>query len=1306
MKRFFIRFILVFLALSLVLTGCANGDPLGLVGVKTQPEEQAYTIGESGDITPSDTPESSTSQPSEPAEPEKEKPKPPSPLAVEGVDHVGGFVDFSGVWRTWSSPSTGICKGKVNAGRFSDCDYNAGARFDWMQLEPVETAVREGFIDVSYTGEYHHYHSYFKRIKQYEFQTNAHMEEYVYNLSGNVTYSLDGGWIDLGIGGYLRGTPRYDHVKTLGITGEGNSFGIILSEDPYYPGELRRPARVPDSASYRFRFIMAANAKGSEGDAPEGMGNSFDSMYLVNDRHLPIFWRSLIHDAQPLQAKGTISGTVEHKFSITIDRGTIQLFNQDSDTVPIQVASIVDEKYSFQNVPIFLPKAIGKGLRRAIYTVKVVHAEADVDEQVFGQPVAYFMPDMEVNVHVPETVDFKLDGAPEVGIKKSLIQQLSDIGKINYTAQEKRADDWVTEAARNELDAVKLEQLRRGIWAERVVLEGASSAQSALQMTLKSFANLLAELYGDLADVQSQRLSSSRQFQEKRNLFEEGKLNPANAPRLLGVDPAMKGSYGMALDRLAKRADWADQAGVANKVTKMANFAIFNGLKAAGMDTDDAKQLAKWFVVGFRSILDYIASGSLKGSTVAVKTAITHIVESVHPVIFDNRAELDIPDPYIGKIQFDDRIVSVFPSYTKSTEPLLKIAVDEMIDWDTADFDTYQKDSQATADILNEMVEAWSNLSWRHGYYTAVMNTADMSADVFELLGKAHPWFEFMKKASFVVKYVANGPAIVDPAVYFFKRAPDYTLEGVFQAYGKEPETAALIPDNGPAAVPVTFRTENRNIANSLDTVEDTAVSYADVIARLYELLRANEIGKAIELTSGGTTDSYEAVRNDYNQEVSLLINKALSISPEFSGHIPLSRYEDALLEQVNLNILEADMAERMWKLYNNAMLGEYQGPGDPYYIAERNIINYTGQLIVQQMETLDEKLTILSGAVSSIDMLPAVTLYIAPPESAATGGDTITETGEEFKIIAHIRNAGSVTVSNAAAVLLVASPKNSVTVSGEQVLPVGNLAADDGVRGSGDDEAEVVWTVRYNGDLTEEAILFQVNLLEGGSEPVSFVAFESYRSLLVDPLQTDTDLDGMLDEYEMANGLDTSRDDYEEDKDGDGLTNGKEFTLNTDADNSDTDGDGLSDFEEVNGGEDGFVTDPVKKDTDDDGVNDDVDGAPDDPERSEAGEISGEPVVAVDKTTVYLTRESPVVTVIVSNSAEGDLYWTAGSLNDSLAITPFQKNEVSNGQILIISIPAGFIFESEEAAETIIRVIDAYGLDTDYVDITVRVSP
>lgn len=77
-----------------------------------------------------------------------------------------------------------------------------------------------------------------------------------------------------------------------------------------------------------------------------------------------------------------------------------------------------------------------------------------------------------------------------------------------------------------------------------------------------------------------------------------------------------------------------------------------------------------------------------------------------------------------------------------------------------------------------------------------------------------------------------------------------------------------------------------------------------------------------------------------------------------------------------------------------------------------------------------------------------------------------------------------------------------------------------------------------------------------------------------------DTDGDGLTDAQELELGTDPNN----PDTDGDGLTDGDEVnTYNTDPLSADTDGDGLTDGEEVNS----YNTDPNNPDTDGDGLSD-----------------------------------------------------------------------------------------------------------------------
>ena len=93
------------------------------------------------------------------------------------------------------------------------------------------------------------------------------------------------------------------------------------------------------------------------------------------------------------------------------------------------------------------------------------------------------------------------------------------------------------------------------------------------------------------------------------------------------------------------------------------------------------------------------------------------------------------------------------------------------------------------------------------------------------------------------------------------------------------------------------------------------------------------------------------------------------------------------------------------------------------------------------------------------------------------------------------------------------------------------------------------------------------------------------------DPLNPDSDGDGLSDKFEVDHGTDPTnpdsdddgKPDGDEDNDGDGLSNSAEGTHGTDPNDADSDDDGLSDGDEVNT----HNTDPNDADSDDDGFSD-----------------------------------------------------------------------------------------------------------------------
>lgn len=108
----------------------------------------------------------------------------------------------------------------------------------------------------------------------------------------------------------------------------------------------------------------------------------------------------------------------------------------------------------------------------------------------------------------------------------------------------------------------------------------------------------------------------------------------------------------------------------------------------------------------------------------------------------------------------------------------------------------------------------------------------------------------------------------------------------------------------------------------------------------------------------------------------------------------------------------------------------------------------------------------------------------------------------------------------------------------------------------------------------------------------------DSTTGIQTNPLDPDTDHDGLTDKFERDHGLDPNDDgsvDPENgpngDLDGDGVSNIQEQTDGTDPNNSDSDGDGLTDGEEKEIG-----SNPNSTQSDNDGVEDGEDADPTDP--------------------------------------------------------------------------------------------------------------
>ncbi len=129
--------------------------------------------------------------------------------------------------------------------------------------------------------------------------------------------------------------------------------------------------------------------------------------------------------------------------------------------------------------------------------------------------------------------------------------------------------------------------------------------------------------------------------------------------------------------------------------------------------------------------------------------------------------------------------------------------------------------------------------------------------------------------------------------------------------------------------------------------------------------------------------------------------------------------------------------------------------------------------------------------------------------------------------------------------------------------------------------------------------------------------------------LSGDSDGDGIPDDVELREGLNPNDPtDSLDDADHDGLNNREEVFYGTALRNPDTDGDTISDGEEVTAGRDGYITNPLLADTDGDGIPDNVEIASgSDPTNPSSTNLAA----ALKKITV-----APAVFIINVNSIQG----------------------------------------------------------------------
>lgn len=1040
-----------------------------------------------------------------------------------------------------------------------------------------------------------------------------------------------------------------------------------------------------------------------------------------------------------------------------IQQATLQLFNQAGHIQPQRVdesdedfrqrltssRSLVDQcincdltgkdgRFTFEDVPMLETVTTGGStiFRPAYYTVEVTDAESEevelaseMSEQDSNNTgvdpttnTLLFTNELAGNIRPDPQEPFvekeiALTRIDEIGKKEKLVKDLSKIGPNNYSVVEGKVQQFL-EKVKSEKTPEQLEAVRRGILAERLTLSSAKFADQLITTMLGGLEKLIGDVIDDFLSGKNKDLATKEK--DLKNLGENLQAGRLREQGWEGFSDSEGVVAVIANDGMRDMVEGDNRLVISftGKALKAASdglfFLINKALIAMKVDKGTAGSVAESFKAGVDTMLGIAITQGLGSGKALAKLAIKKIIKSQKDGI------LDAPVPF---------------SFTSLTEDSLKGTLTFMKAWETDNKEEFLRDRSKFNKIDQEMGNAVLVVSNGITSFSTEISDAlgGIGINIIELLG---PQGRATAKVAKVVKYVSNITTIAMPfiTIYGIMGGPNLEIpipilaSPLLRLIFGEKLRLGLVEKGSAAAF---GRDELPSDSNKVRTFETTANKEHPIAANSNLLLALDkaqsDLTSAMDELNAGLQDdrildaitSYASNRSGGDSFIHAFerYEKCVShIMATSQDQIFASEKVGELIgNNVDLMVSSSEMTQLISDMFFKVLLLEYTGPNDPLYRAERNHVLSTIESFRKNANSLALDATSVFNETKDSITLPAVVVDSISISSDTTGGHRVNSSKEDFTLIAHLKNISTSGISGVSVMLTVTSMENSIVVSTplEMTVGSGGLEADDGTDGTGLDEANVVWRFKYNGDpSTEESILFSVDILEDGDTPVSFRAFSDAKTLQPDITLTDHDLDGMPDDWERSNGLDDTKDDSQDDKDQDGLSNQQEFDLGTDPQNPDTDGDGLSDGEETTGGADGFVTDALVADTDGDGIPDGADGSPLDggtSQKPNLEDLIGEPVVSVDKTVVNLTKDEPIATISVTNSGTGTLTWTAVSMNDALAIVTPSAPGLRNGDgTVLISAPAGFDFDAGSMLQTTIRVIDLTGATHDSQTIAV----
>jgi hypothetical protein len=970
-----------------------------------------------------------------------------------------------------------------------------------------------------------------------------------------------------------------------------------------------------------------------------------------------VYWRRVTGPASSLPSAPIIGQLKDSVTHFTIDRGTVGLYLQNFYLNPptngesaqdynayvlsnstLYATTTVDSqgKFSFPNVPVFNPAgSLSSGLKAVQYAVMSKGAQADVSFDT-NNPVVYYQDGCLADVSPkspPPTNLVQLQSLSALGMKLNLANAIINLSysQLNYPTEEGGVIGDINKYLANTANVTpaQYEGVQRAIWGERAIQEGALDAKAMFTPMLKALATLINQLLSQMLPNTSGRGAQGKKFLDaiKGGKLDTVKMSDFSFPP--GVTDNLE-SF------LVQDGNNFATFGIVDKVIDGFGVAIKAALNVTGMAGGQVSDISSGFVKVLKQMAKVMRSASGNGSKsqlpIGTDLLVSYVVPLFAPSLFDNS--------------------SYSFSYCSITYSAARDSRLFMEQWTSNNPDAYSVDFQNAAQVISNMVGTETSAQVALAYIDAITQTAGSSAKVFNLAGEI-PGFQLFKEAGIVAEFVENmgtATSFAIPVRQIYSELPNYVSNGVYAAFGNPPgppqqSSLRKIPS-------LRHYSEGGLPSGTLTNILDT--SYAQLnnnISQIVVGLGSTNMGLVITQMMFASPNLSTSVAA-WSQAASWVRQTAGSATNAF---LPDDMLTALAAEEGSFSFLANGFDYELIEIVKNISLGVYTGKTDTNFLADAASARSDAQSLLLQIQRQYSTLFSLAAGSDLSGSAPILQLTLSPPISVTTGLQWAATSNEMFVLTCHVANVSSVVLSNVTVSLDIQGGDGVATNLSPAALPSTplTLAPNDGVSGSGADEATVVWNIQYTGALDTGSAFFVVSAMENSTNPVSFTADTESQVLQTDPDLVDSDGDGIPNDWMTQYfGHPT------------GLASD-----NTLANDPAPNGDGNTILQDYQLGRN-----PV-------GTN----AAP-------VGIVTLTNVtLSLSTNLVVLSSNNYAASILVSSSGTNTAYWLA-TIDDpgDVTLTPDSSTLATNGQSLSLSLAPDYNFQNAPTVQTTVRIAPA----------------